>query len=135
MKQIKILVVEDDLLKREFIKNFLKERGITNVHYCISVSPALRYAVEEKSSLSGIILDLGLTSFDASDDYNIYKGLDLVKELTRKRIDIPILINSTTTIDLQLLMESHKNLRGQTSYEYDGYKGFDWFISSLEKKQ
>lgn len=135
MKQIKILVVEDDQFKREHIKKFLEEKNISNVHYCKSVCPAIQYAVEKSRVISGIILDLGLTSFDDSVDYRRDRGLDLVKELTRKGIKIPILINSTTTIDLPEIMGYHKNVKGQMSYEYDGYKILDWFISSLEKKQ
>ena len=130
---MKILLVEDDALKRTYIIEFLKSRNI-DVHWCYSVNPAIKYCLNNLKKVSGIILDLGLTSYDKSNDYEFEKGLVLVKELTRKKIKIPILINSTTYINLPMVMESHNNVKGQM-YEADDYETLRWFINLLEGKE
>ena len=130
---MKILVVEDDALKRSYIVEFLKSRNI-DVHWCYSVNPAIKYCIKNQREISGIILDLGLTSYDQSTDYEFKKGLNLVKELTRKCIKIPILINSTTYINLKETMECHENVKAQM-YEADDYKTLRGFINLLERKE
>jgi len=130
---MKILVVEDDALKRTYVLEFLKSRNI-DVHWCYSVNPAIKYCIKNTTEISGIILDLGLTSYDNSIDYEFTKGLNLVKELTRKKINIPILINSTTYINLKEIMESHDNVKGQM-YESDDYETLRFFIKDLKREK
>ena len=91
--------------------------------------PALKYVTQHFKEVSGIVLDLGLVSYDDSYDYDSEKGLILVEELTRKKIAIPILINSTTEIDLPEIMKSHTNVKGQMASRF---KKLDGFINSLE---
>jgi len=130
---MKILVVEDDALKRTYIVEFLKSRNI-DVHWCYSVNPAIKYCIKNQKEISGIILDLGLTSNDHSIDYEFKKGLNLIRELTRKKIKIPILINSTTYINLKETMEYHENVKGQM-YESDDYESLRVFINLLERNE
>ena len=130
---MKILIVEDDREKRLFLEYNLKKK---NIEICLfsSVNPAIRYVVQYANQIDGIILDLGLTSYDSSDDYSFTKGLNLVKELTRKRIEIPILINSSTYVNLPNLMESNSNVKDQMYCAYDHTK-LRWFINLLRKEQ
>lgn len=109
-----ILVVEDDNLKMSIIYELCKKQDV-GFKCFVSINPALEYFQEHQNEISGIILDLGLTTFDDSRDYDDVRGLDMVKELTRKQAKIPILINSTTIIDLPEVMKNHKNVKGQTS--------------------
>lgn len=131
---MKILVVEDNLLKRKFVEEFLSARKIDTI-VSFSVNSAIKEIVERLNEFSGIILDLGLTSYDDSMDYDSKRGLDLVEELTRREIDIPILINSSTTINLPNIMENHSNVKGQTSIMEDGNTKIESFIKILKEKK
>lgn len=130
----KLLIVEDDWHKLRFLQELLNKKNV-EIHLCTSITPAIKYAVKYSKDISGIILDLGLTSFDDSRDYEWDKGLILVKELTRKRINIPILINSTTIIDLNNIMINHPNVIGQMCDLRDGYSKLEEFITLLEEKK
>ena len=124
---MKIVVVEDDKNKREFVAMYLESNNIEMIPF-VSIMPALKYVTQHFKEISGIILDLGLVSYDDSYDYDTEKGLILVKELTRKKIEIPILINSTTEIDLPEIMRSHSNVKGQMA---SNLKLLNEFINSL----
>jgi len=128
-----VLVVEDDITKRTYLHEFFKARNI-DMHLSRSVRPAIRYVLRNLNKVSGIILDLGLTSYDYSEDYEFEKGLDLVRELTKRGIQIPILINSSTYINLSRVMEEHINVKGQM-YNEDDYETLRWFIDLLERKE
>ena len=129
---MKILVVEDDRRKKKYLEEFLKARNI-DMHHSKSIRPAIRYALKYSTEISGIILDLGLTSYDNSNDYEFDKGLELIKELTQRKVKIPILINSSTYISIQLLMEINHNVKGQM-YNEDDDETLRWFINLLANR-
>lgn len=124
---MRIVVVEDDKNKREFIEDICELKNIDIISFN-SIMPAIKYVVKNFLETDGIILDLGLTNYDDSEDYDSEKGLILVKELNRKKINIPILINSTTEIDLIEIMRNYPNVKGQMA---SNYKKLDGFINSL----
>ena len=124
---MKIVVVEDDRNKREFVKDIFELKNIDMISFN-SIMPAIKYVIEHSPETDGIILDLGLTSYDDSGDYDAEKGLILVQELKRKKINIPILINSTTELDLIEVMKNYPNVKGQMA---SNYKKLDGFIKSL----
>lgn len=126
---MKFLVVEDSDAKRYLINSFFKDKD-TELHFVSSVNPGILYAIQNSDELSGIILDLGLTTDDNSSDYADQRGLDLVVELKRQRINIPVLINSTTIIDLKCVMEVYPFVKGQMKFPND-YSTLEGFISSL----
>ena len=134
---MKILVVEDNELKRERLVQLLKTRNI-EMHFCKSVGPALRYVIQNQDNISGIILDLGLTTFDDSRDYDQVKGLDIADTLEVEGIDIPILINSSTKLSDEL-KEGYENVFGHVCMDYmakkEDYEKFDAFIASLQEKK
>ncbi|MGN1269467.1 MAG: hypothetical protein ACI4UU_01165 [Clostridia bacterium] len=127
---MKVLVVEDDDFKRELIEDFLSERNI-DIHMEYSVKPALRYVIQNPKEISGIILDMGLTSSDDSWDYDWMRGLDLVVRLNFDKINIPILINSSTDVQIDKLKEDYKSLHSQM-YREDDYETLEKFITFLE---
>ena len=108
---MKFLIVEDDRNKRLFLESFFKQKGYETYSFR-SVQPAINYAVEHSIKLNGIILDLGLSSYDYSDDdYSYTRGLDLIEALDKKGIYIPILINSSVYIsNLNQIQENYKEL-------------------------
>ena len=126
---MKILIVEDDTNKRLFIEYSLKEKNI-DMYSFYSVKPAIKYAIQHSNEIDGIILDLGLTSYDYTDDYSFTKGLDLIRELDKTNIQIPILINSTTYLDFENLQKSHSNVKSRMNEDYDEYN-LRLFINSL----
>ena len=128
---MKILCIDDDFFKRNQIGEFLERKGI-QLEEIEFVNPALKYICTNKESISGIILDLGLKSFKDSNDYNIYKGLDVIAELERKKIKIPILINSTTEIDFQ--KDDHPYVFGHRKRKND-YKILEEFLAFLKERE
>ena len=107
---MKFIIVEDDRNKRLFLKLFFKQNGHESYSFQ-SVRPAIKYAINNSTEINGIILDLGLTSYDYTDDYDYDRGLDLILELTKKGIFIPILINSSIYIrNLEEINENYHNL-------------------------
>jgi len=130
---MKILVVEDDRDKRLHIEYVFEKENI-HMQLFRSIRPAIRYAMQHSNEISGIILDLGLTSYDNSDDYEFEKGLQLIYELTENSIDIPILINSGTYVNVQNLMRLHSNVKDQMHSE-DDYTTLRWFIQLLKEKE
>lgn len=133
---MKILIVEDDNFKGCMIYERLKEKNI-DYKWVVSVRTAFNYISEHQNDVSGIILDLGLTTFDDSNDYDDIRGLDLVEELTREEINIPILINSTTEIDLNAVMKNHKNVKGQSFPRIGGNwrQTLEWFLTTLQEEK
>lgn len=105
-----VLIVEDDRLKKEFVKEVLKQRGIDSLAFK-SVNPAISYAIKHSTEIDGIVLDLGLTGYDYSDDYEYDKGLRVVEALTENGIEIPIILNSCIYVNFERLQETHKNLK------------------------
>lgn len=105
---MKFIIVEDDRNKRLFLELFFKQKGDETYSFQ-SVQPAINYIIKHSTEVNGIILDLGLSSYDYSDDdYSCTKGLDLINELSEKGIDIPILINSSVYIDLPKVRRDYK---------------------------
>jgi len=126
---MKVLIVEDDPRKQECIADFLKSRNI-DMHLEKAVNPGVRYACEHKDEISGIILDLGLTTEDYSTDYEWENGIELIVELAKKNINIPILINSSTMVKLASIMAKYSSVKGQM-YVEDDYQTLESFINSL----
>jgi len=107
---MKFIIVEDDRTKRLFLEFFFKQKGYETYSFQ-SVQPAIKYAIKYSTEISGIILDLGLSSYDHNDDdYSYTRGLDLIEELNNQRIYIPILINSSTYINLEKIQENYQSL-------------------------
>lgn len=129
---MKLLIIEDDSFKRNQIIDFLKEKG---VEYEIFeyLNPVLRYISEDKgNNISGIILDLGLQMFkDSPETYSLYSGLDLIYELKRLRLEIPVLINSTTDIGM---LTDYPFVYGQRTKIYD-YQMLEEFITFLTERE
>ena len=127
---MKILVVEDDDLKAECVAKFLETRNV-EMHLENAVIPAILYASKHSNQISGIILDLGLTISGNPRDYECEGGMMLVERLTFDKINIPILINSSTEINLESVMAEYKTVKGQM-YVEDDYETLGRFITFLE---
>lgn len=128
---MKILVLEDAIFKREQITDFLEENNISYqvIEY---LNPALKYVFETKEELSGIILDLGLQLFkDAPETYSLYRGLDLIYELARMNLEIPVLINSSTDVGL---LTDYPFVYGQRT-EVNNYQILEDFINFLKQNE
>ena len=127
-----ILVVEDDKTKRENVEFFLESRGI-GYHTCEYVNEALRYIIRNKNEISGLILDLGLNLLEEGS-YDRYNGLILLSEMQRKKIDIPVLINSTTEVGM--IDEDYPFVWGQRTRIEDDYflKKFITFLEDRKKQ-
>ena len=127
---MKILIVEDSVLKREQLEEFLKSKGI-EFDVFEYIIPALRYIRSNAENINGIILDLGLKSMENWDDYDLRKGIFIAHELRRKKINIPILINSETIIPESFFTENVFEHRTKM----DDYDSLERFITFLQEKK
>lgn len=126
---MKILIVEDSQCKRDQIINFFKDGNI-EFDVCEYVNQALRYIRVNKINIAGIILDLGLKTMPGVHDATLYRGLDVLKEMKRLKLDIPVLINSTT--EVEMVDAEYSFVYGQRT-EMDDYDTLENFISFLRK--
>jgi len=127
---LKVLIVEDQEFKRTNLTTFLQKRNI-DFEICEYLNDALRYIYKNTKDISGIILDLGLQSSRDYDDYSLYRGLDLVIELKRKRWDIPVLINSTTEVGI---LDEYPFIFGQRTI-IESYEMLEKFITFLTQRE
>ena len=76
----KILVVEDDISLSDSIKVFLTKKG-----YDVNCSYSVKYALQEldKYQVDLIITDIMMPYMN---------GIDFIKELRYRKIDVPVLI-------------------------------------------
>ena len=128
---MRILILEDAIFKREQITDFLETKNIEYVTYEY-VLPALKDITKNKDFISGIILDLGLqSSIDAPETYSLQKGLDVIRELSRKKINIPVLVNSSTEVRV---LNRYPCVYGQRK-QIDDYQILEDFINFLKDKK
>lgn len=126
----KILIVEDMPDKRDQLIQFLNKENI-EFEVCEYVNHALRYISANRDSIAGIILDLGLETLPGSYDFTLYRGLDVADEMKRLKLDIPILINSTT--ELEMATSEYPNIFGHRT-EMDDYETLENFVSFLRER-
>ena len=125
-----IAIVEDTQFKIEQLESFLiKERIPWKVFGY--VNDALRFIRTEREKVSGIILDLGLETMSGAGDATPYRGLDVAKEMKRLKLDIPVLINSTT--ELEMATSEYPNVFGHRT-EMDDYETLENFVSFLRER-
>ena len=126
----KILIVEDDQFKQEDVIRFLKNKGI---EYVVSeyLNDSLMYIRKHKDDIQGIVLDLGLPRFESMEDYDLYMGLNLLKELKRLKLNIPVLINSTTFAGM---LDEYPFVYGQRMC-MESYEMLEKFVTFLTKRE
>lgn len=128
---MKILIVEDSMCKREQLVEFLEKEKV-EFEVCEYVNTALRYIRANKANVAGIILDLGLESMPGAHDAKPYRGLDVLQEMKRLKLDIPVLINSTTELEMVSAefpcVFSHRT-------EMDDYDSLENFVSFLRQRE
>lgn len=97
---MKILFIDDNPLgKITPIIEYCKLEQIEFQYEIVqSVNSAIKYIFSNLNEIDLIVSDLGLPRYDDGSDYGILNGLDIIDELIRKNINIPIIINSTTDI-------------------------------------
>ena len=83
MKDKKILIVEDDAVAGESLKENLIERGYTVVDVCPTGEEALRKTRETRPDI--ILMDLRMP---------VMSGYEAISEIRKVNIDIPIIIQT-----------------------------------------
>ena len=126
-----IVIVEDTQFKRDQLIRFFNKENIQ----CESfeyVNYALRHIRKERENISGIILDLGLETMPGANDATLYRGLDVLKEMTRLKLDIPVLINSTT--ELEMVSCEYPNVFSHRT-DMDDYESLENFVFFLRQRE
>lgn len=127
---MKIIIVEDNVFKRDEIIDILHEKNIDFQDFSY-VGPALEYIFTNKEYISGVILDLGLQSSENSDDYSLDRGMDVIREFKDKGINIPIMINSSRTVKNT---SKYCFIHSQRT-KIDDYETIEKFITFLKSKE
>ncbi len=94
-----VVLVEDNAGKADNVTRILEREGIGYYQFA-ALNPALRFITKEFKKIDGIILDLGLPKFENERVDSLYAGIEIIKELKRVGIIIPVLINSSTLVDI-----------------------------------
>ena len=128
---MKILIVEDSIWKREQLVEFLEKEKI-EFEVSEYVNNALRYIRANKTDIAGIILDLGLESMPDAYDAKPYRGLDVLREMKRLKLDIPVLINSTT--ELQMISSEYPCVFSHRT-DMDDFDILEGFVSFLRRRE
>lgn len=63
---------------------------------------ACAYLKEHQGAIDLAVVDLGLPLSDNGDEYHYLRGMEVIDEISRKYSKIPVLINSTTTVETEL---------------------------------
>ena len=97
---MKILIVDDyPELKVQHVIQYMKAHDFDFTYEIVkSYNSAGRYIVKHFDEIDLAIVDLGLPRFDDGVEYSELEGLAIVDLILRKKIGIPIIINSTTEI-------------------------------------
>ena len=95
-----ILFVDDyPNVKVQHAIQYLKSQNVEFTYEIVkSFNSAYRYIASHFDKIDLAVIDLGLPRFDDSDEYDKLEGLRLVEIMSRKKITIPVIINSTTEI-------------------------------------
>ena len=129
---MKILIIEDSEIKRNELIDFLTSICNIEFEFCEYLYDALRYIDDNENEISGIILDLGLQKAeDMPQTYGIYVGLDVVYELKRSKINIPVLINSTTFAGI---LDEYPFIFGQRM-QMENYDMLEKFVTFLRQRE
>lgn len=87
--------------------DYMKEQGIEFTYEIAkSVNSAGRYLVKHKDEIDFAVVDLGLPWFDEGDSFDKLNGLIVVAQILRYKVNVPVIINSTTEIpnEVEFLM-------------------------------
>ena len=77
----------------------LTNKGINFKHVTKTcVNSACRYVATHSHEIDLAVIDLGLPHFKDGSMYSEISGIFIIDELARKKIKIPVIINSTTAI-------------------------------------
>ena len=86
---MRFLIIDDDEFKANCAKNILNGHETVVVG---SYQSGMKKIVTE--AWDGIILDMGFPQFDDGTDYEKDKGLDILREMKRRAIYIPVVVHS-----------------------------------------
>lgn len=90
---MKILIVDDDDFKVNNIKEILNE---VNASFIIDVEKSLNCGLRRirKDTFDIILLDMSMPTFSITDSQNFdsYGGKTFLKEMKRKKIEIPVIV-------------------------------------------
>lgn len=97
---MEILFVDDNPKGKVMpLIEYLNEAGIDFSYDIVeNVNSAIKYIFTHIDEIDLIITDLGLPRYEDGSDFELLNGLDIIDELIRKDISIPIIVNSATKI-------------------------------------
>ncbi|MBR9867556.1 MAG: response regulator [Oceanospirillales bacterium] len=137
---MKILLIEDGDYKIERVCEYIN--SLNNSHsitVCKSYSSALQNIVQENFDLA--IIDMSLPTFDKSPDeaggeFRTYGGLDLARQIKRRKINIDFLYlsqyktfsDSDSSLTINDVNIQAENLCGPSylGFIYYEHSGYDW---------
>lgn len=102
---MRFLIIEDDNYKAKQVEDCIKGHEIVRA---ISYNTGVRTLLDkEDGQFDGVILDMGLPCFDDGSSYREDRGMVILMEMRRKRMNIPVLIHSGNTFDVSEFKNVH----------------------------
>ncbi len=94
-----ILCIDDKPEYKYAIVSRILDFNKVNYNFVKSYNSAIKYINENFESIDGIFLDLCFPEDDEGREIDIYMGLKVLEFMKKRKIDIPILLYSSTEID------------------------------------
>lgn len=102
---MRFLMIEDDNYKAKQVEDCIKGHEIVRA---ISYNTGVRTLLDkEAGEFDGVILDMGLPCFDDGSSYREDRGLVVLMQMRRERLNIPVLIHSGNTFDVSEFNNVH----------------------------
>lgn len=130
---MKILIVDDEAKTKCIgIIEECKKRGV-EVEIAKGRNSALYRIIYEEQDIDGIVLDMGIPVYDDEFPEDEREGDDVLRELHRKKYNIPVLIFSKTKSEYKDKFDFVINQMTNWNVVQEEKKFFD-FLAKIEKE-
>ena len=131
MKDMKVLIVEDNEFKLETTVSYLKELGITNISYVKSLNGGLAelsQAEKNGKQYDLLILDMQLPQYEAERGHICSDGgIRILKEVTHRRYNTKVIINTSEHMKKEKY-DIYPNVIGYVKYDSCVYQLQDFKV-------
>lgn len=131
MKDMKVLIVEDNEFKLETTVSYLKELGITNISYVKSLNGGLAelsQAEKNGKQYDLLILDMQLPQYEAERGHICLDGgIRILKEVTHRRYNTKVIINTSKHMEKEKY-DAYPNVIGYVKYDSCVYQLQDFKV-------
>lgn len=128
---MRIMILDDSIAKCNWIKEVLKRQQVEYEQF-LNLYGAIKEVLKDKAYYNGIILDMQFPIAEGLEAED-YAGKDFLRELKRKKVNIPVLGNSTVGFRCG---EEYEFYKGKLSgyYTPDDAKKLIEFLENIKEQ-